>query len=463
MKISVILLSFLLSGCNTFAGDNYRQPKLSLPSKWNKEISEEISLADTQYWWDNFDDPLLSQVISHVIANNNDLILAGINLQQARLAFGLAETNKTPDIGLSAGAGSTRVLSTGASTHESYSASFSLNYELDLWGKLARTRDQARWNMEASEEDLRNTVLLMIATTAQYYWDIAKFNQQLALYEQRLDIARRSFELVQSRYKAGNISQRDLLLAEQTIISQESIIDSLHQQREATRNAMALIYNHSSLQKAPEKEALDLAQNVPVSLQLPLEVISKRPDIRAAERSLRAALAGADVAKLSFYPAFSLSATLSAGHSVFRQWFNQQTLGQNISTSLPFLQWQTLLLTIKQANLDAEKAEINFRHTVYKALAEIEDARLSRETTIQQREKQRTNLLISEQVLTLTEAQYVAGAISFDSLLNAQDSVLTNQLSIIDNQHSYLTATMKLWQSLGGGEINNNQKEVISD
>lgn len=452
-----------MTGCNTFTDNNYLQPKLSLPSKWNQEISEEISLTDTQHWWDNFGDPLLSQVISHVIANNNDLILAGINLQQAQLAFGLAETNKTPDLGLSAGAGNSRVLSSGASSHENYSASFSLSYELDLWGKLARTRDQARWSMEASEEDLRNTVLLMIGTTAQYYWDIAKFNQQLALYEQRLNIAKQTYELVRSRHNAGALSQRDLLLAEQTIISQESLIDSLHQQREVTRNAMALIYNHPERQKAPEKEALDLEQNVFVSLQLPVEVINKRPDIRAAERNLRAALASADVAKLSFYPAFSLSTTLSAGHSVFRQWFNQQTLAQNISTSLPFLQWQTLLLTIKQANLDAQKAEINFRHTVYKAISEIEDARLLRETTIRQREKQRTNLLISEQVLTLTEAQYTAGAISFDSLLNAQDSVLTNQVSIIDNQYSYLTATMKLWQSLGGGEINNNQKEVISD
>ncbi|WP_376775636.1 efflux transporter outer membrane subunit [Serratia fonticola] len=446
-----MLLPLLLSGCGSLTKSDYQRPMLSVPAEWRMQQSGSDFLQHTEHWWDNFDDPQLSVLIGRVLTSNNDLAIAGLQLQQARLAAGLKNTNLTPTATANGGVSNSKNLRQNTNSTESYNSGLELSYELDLWGKLARTREQAQWQAEAKEQDRQNTALTLIGNTAQYYWQIANLNQQIKQQQAGLEIGQQTLAMVQSRYDAGAAGQIDLQQAQQSLINRENNYRTLQQQREENRNALAILFNRSPTDRQAERRSLDINQEVPVASALPVEVIARRPDVRAAEKTLRAALAGSDVERLNFYPTLSLSASLNAGSTIFQQWFSNPSRSLGSSVALPFLNWNTVQLTIEIADLDVKQAAVAFRRQVYNALADVDNAMSQRLSYQQQKINQQRNLRLGHQRLALANSQYQAGAASLQTLLDAEDALLTIESNLSDLQYNYLNATMKLWLALGGG------------
>jgi NodT family efflux transporter outer membrane factor (OMF) lipoprotein len=450
-RFPLILLPLLLSGCGSLTKSDYQQPMLSVPAEWRVQETGSGFLQHTDHWWDSFDDPQLSMLIGRVLTSNNDLAIAGLQLQQARLAAGLKNTNLTPTVTASGGASNSKNLRQNTNSTESYKSGVDLSYELDLWGKLARIREQAQWQAEAKEQDLQNTALTLIGNTAQYYWQIANLNQQIKQQQAGLEISQQTLAMVQSRYDAGAVGQLDLLQAQQSVIERENNYRTQQQRREEARNALAILFNRAPTDRQAERSSLDINQNVPIASTLPIEVIARRPDVQAAEKSLRAALAGSDAERLSFYPTLSLSASLNAGSEIFHQWFSNPSRSLGSSVALPFLNWNTVQLTIEKSNLDVRQAAVTFRSQVYNALADVDNAMTQRQNYQQQKINQQRNLQLSQQRLALASSQYQAGAVSLKTLLDAEDALLTIESNLSELQYNYLNSTMKLWLALGGG------------
>lgn len=454
-----LVLSLLLSGCGGLVKSDYQQPMLSVPTEWRVQDTGSSYLQRGEHWWDSFDDPQLSTLIGRALTSNNDLAIAGLQLQQARLAAGLTNTNLTPGVTVGGSASNSKKLRNDTTPAESYNTSLDLSYELDLWGKLARAREQAQWQVEATEQDRQNTALMLIGNTAQYYWQVANFNQQIKQQEAGLEIGKQTLQMVQTRYGAGAAGQLDLLQAQQSLIDRENQYRTLQQQREEARNALAILFNRSPTDRQAERTSLDINQDVPIAKTLPVEVIARRPDVKAAEGRLRAALAGSDVERLSFYPTLSLSASLGAASSVFQQWFSNPVRTLGTSAALPFVQWNTVQLTIEKSDLDVKQAAITFRSKVYSALSDVDNAMTQRLSYQQQRKNQQQNLQLSQQRLALVKSQYQAGAVSFQTLLDAEDALLNVETNLSNLQYNYLNSTMKLWLALGGGVEKENDKE----
>ncbi|CBY25927.1 efflux transporter outer membrane subunit [Yersinia enterocolitica] len=461
IKLSILLISLLLMGCGSLLKSEYQRPMLSVPDEWRVKDTGGGYLHHSVHWWENFDDPQLSDSISRMLVSNNDLAAAGLKLQQARLTAGLTNTNMTPNVTLTGVGSNTRSLNENTQPRESYSTSLGLSYELDLWGKLARAREQSAWLVNATEQDRQETALSLIGTTADLYWQIAKFNQQLGYQQAALAISQDTLNIVRSRLAAGDASEIELLQAQQTLLDRQNQYQSLEQQREAARNAMALLFNRAPDYRQAERQSLDLKQQVAIANSVPLQVIAQRPDVQAAEWRLRAALAGSDVAKLNFYPTLSLGATLDAGSALFSRWFSNPSRTLSANSALPFLQWNTVQLTIDQSKLDVKLAAVDFRRKVYSALKDVDDAMTARLSYQQQKQNQWQNLQLSQRRLTLTNSQYQAGAVSFQTLLDAQDALLTSETSLLELQYNYLNATMKLWLALGGGVDNSRDSKGI--
>ncbi|MGY3163924.1 outer membrane protein TolC [Ewingella americana] len=303
-KLFGIVLLFALVGCGPALRSDYQRPMLSVPDQWrvsnHQNESSAAYLSRRGHWWDNFQDPQLSRAISALLESNNDLALATLSVRQAQLAAGLRNTNMTPGFNASLGTNNSKNISNGSRASESYSSSLSASYELDLWGRLGRSRDQAEWLAKASEQDRQATALTLIGTLSQLYWQLGSLNQQIVNGQQSLNIAEDSQRLVISRFTAGEVSQLDVVQAEQSLLSRHVSLRDLQQQREEARNAMAILFNRSPGQRQAEPVTLDVTQTIAVTQHLPLEVIARRPDIQAAESNLRAALAGSDVARLDF-------------------------------------------------------------------------------------------------------------------------------------------------------------------
>ena len=437
----------LLAGCSALTRSDYQRPLLSLPTQW-QPATDTVS----EYGWQRFGDPRLARVIEQVLESNNDLAAAAITVQQARVAAGLTNTNMTPDVAVSGSASNSKNVRRGTSSQESYSSGITIAWELDLWGKLARTREQSEWEAVASEQDYHATVLTTMGTTAQLYWRIALYNQQIRNQRDGLGISQQTVQQVQSWFNAGKVGQLDVLQSQQALLERENQWRTLVQQRQNTRNALALLLNRPAEQHADEAPALDVNQQVPIAQKTPLRVIAQRPDIQAAESRLRAALAGYDASRLQFYPALSLDASLNAGSQIFSQWFSDPIRSIGGALTLPFIQWNTQQLTVKQADLAVKQAAITFRSTAYAALAEVDEAMENRLSADEQRARLHQSLALSQRRLTLTESRYRAGAVDFQTLLNAQDDLLTLENALAQTQYDYLYATLQLWLAQGGGE-----------
>lgn len=437
----------LLAGCSALTRSDYQRPLLSLPTQWQL-ATDTVS----EYGWQRFGDPRLARVIEQVLESNNDLAAAAITVQQARVAAGLTNTNMTPDVAVSGSASNSKNVRRGTSSQESYSSGITIAWELDLWGKLARTREQSEWEAVASEQDYHATVLTTMGTTAQLYWRIALYNQQIRNQRDGLAISQQTVQQVQSWFNAGKVGQLDVLQSQQALLERENQWRTLVQQRQNTRNALALLLNRPAEQHADEAPALDVNQQVPIAQKTPLRVIAQRPDIQAAESRLRAALAGYDASRLQFYPALSLDASLNAGSQIFSQWFSDPIRSIGGALTLPFIQWNTQQLTVKQADLAVKQAAITFRSTAYAALAEVDEAMENRLSADEQRARLHQSLALSQRRLTLTESRYRAGAVDFQTLLDAQDDLLTLENALAQTQYDYLYATLQLWLAQGGGE-----------
>lgn len=451
MKIYLFLPLMLLAGCGHFTRSDYQRPLLSLPVQWGQSASQ-TTTSQPENWWQRFDDRRLSRVIEQVLESNNDLAAAAITLQQARVAAGLTATNLTPNVSVNSSASNSKNVRHGSTPQESYSSGITIGYELDLWGKLARTREQSEWQAVASAQDYDATVLSTIGTTAQLYWNIALYNQQIRNQQEGLAISMQTLQQVESWFRAGKVGQLDVLQSQQALLSRKNQLRTLEQQRENTRNALALLLNRPAEQHADEATFLDANQQVPVMQRTPLHVIARRPDIQAAESRLRAALAGYDASRLSFYPALTLDASLNAGSKIFSQWFSDPIRTVGGSLGLPFIQWNTTQLTVKQADFEVKQAAITFRSTAYAALAEVDNAMEKRLAAQVQRERLQQSLALSQRRLTLTESRYRAGAVDFQTLLNAQDDLLMLENTFAQTQYDYLYATLQLWLAQGGGE-----------
>ncbi len=316
---SALILSSSLVGCAALVKSPYEQPNIATPSSFqnSKNVSKQIHAdAYADQWWTLFNDVQLNQLVDKVLAANSDLAVAGINLQQARIQAKQSQSQQGIRVG-DAGASAKHRFSLDGDGDSSNGISLSypgLSYELDLFGKLANQTQASRWEALASEQDLQATAQSLIATTAQLYWQLGYLNERLSVANQNLASTQKTYELVQTQYRAGAVSGLDLTSAEQAVQSQKASLSQIEQQKVEARTALAVLLN-IPVQQLNINEPAKLPQSkLPeISSGLPAELLSRRPDLKATELRLRKALANKDANKAKYYPSISLTGSFSTG------------------------------------------------------------------------------------------------------------------------------------------------------
>ncbi|MBB6362761.1 efflux transporter outer membrane subunit [Acinetobacter lwoffii] len=458
---SALLLGSSLVGCAAVVKTPYEQPAINMPGSFqnNKVLSQQIHadiLADQ--WWTLFKDPQLNNLVNEVLAQNTDLAVAGISLQQARIQARQAQSQQ-----------GVRVGDAGLTTRRSFdledgdsSSSFGINYpglsyELDLFGKLANQTEAARWEALASEEDLQATAQSLIGTTAQLYWQLAYLNERYSMVQQNLATAQKTYDLVRVQYRAGAVSGLDLTQAEQAIQSQQATLSQIEQQRVETRTGLAVLLHMPVQQLAiQEPSRLPNIQLPSIQADLPASLLSRRPDLRATELRLRKALANKDANKASYYPSISLTGNLTTGIGSSTSLSNAlknpvATLGAGLT--LPFLQWNDMKRDLQVNELEYEKAIIQYRQTMYEAFADVENALSNRTELTKQVTLQQRNVELAERTERLTEVRYRNGAVALKNLLDAQETTRNARLSLVQTRQNQYNAYVTLMQALGGSPI----------
>jgi NodT family efflux transporter outer membrane factor (OMF) lipoprotein len=439
-SVLVLIMATALSACATTP---YTTPQVPTPSQFAHAGEGSDATAISGDWWTAFNDPALNALVSRVLVKNDNLAAAALKVQQAQLQAGLTRLDQAP-----AASGSV-----GASTSDSttYSASVGVSYEVDLWGRLSANTRAANWEAQATEEDRQAAKLALIGTTAELYWRIAYTHQQIAVGEQNLAYVSKVRDLVTIQHNAGSVSGVEVAEADQSVNSQIASLAALEQQLVEYRSAVTVLLGGDTWDTSAEPQSLPDIPLPEVRAGLPAELLSRRPDLRAAELRLRESLADVDITKASLYPALSLSASGGASSAELGSLFSNPTGSLGLGLTLPFLNYPRVKQNIRVSEKTYEIAVANFRTTLLQALADTDNSLSNRTRLAQQGEAQAASLAAARKAESLYAVRYRTGSVALRVWLDAQQSARAAQLSYDNNRLSQLINQSTLYQALGGG------------
>lgn len=452
-----LILGSALAGCAAVVKSPYQTPAVQMPADFqnSKALSRQVQAgAYADQWWTLFGDAQLNQLIQQAFNANSDLAVAGINLQAARLKAGLAQNKQGLRASSSASAGHNIDLHSGDDASRGLSLSAGVSYELDLFGKLARQTEAAKWEALASEQDLQATAQSLVGTAASLYWQLGYLNERSSIATQNLATAQKTYELVRAQYRAGAVSGLDLTQAEQSVQSQKSALSQTAQLQVQARTALAALLNQPVQQlNIAEPQRLPRIALPEIASGLPAQLLSRRPDLQASELRLRKALAAKDAVKAGYYPSISLTGNLGASSTSLSSLLQNPALTLGASLSLPFLQYNDMKKDLAVSDLEYEKAIIQHRQMLYRAFADVENALSSRTELNKQAALQERNLQLAEKAERLTDVRYRNGAVALKNLLDAQETTRNARLTLAQTKQSQYNSYVTLMQALGGSPV----------
>ncbi|MDH0450031.1 efflux transporter outer membrane subunit [Shewanella sp. GD04112] len=451
LKLSVIAISIaLLSGCGALMRSDFEPPALQVPEQWqHTQVNGQVSLDP---WWQKFNQPELDQLISQVLSSNNDLTLATLTLQKARLQAGLARDDLYPQLSSNNTASVNKPLE-GGSSSKAFQANLSVSYEVDLWGKVSANIDQAQWTALASLEDRESTAQSLVATTASLYWQIGYLHQRIELSNKSIEHSRQTLALTQRQYASGAVTELNVLESQRSLAGQEASHSQLLQQLVEAENALAILLNRAPGQVAVEIKQLPDSAVPEVGVGIPADLVGRRPDVKAALYQLRSALASKDATYASYFPSLSLTGSVGESTSELKELLRNPVGSLGAGLVLPFLQWNQMQINNDIADIDYQSAIVSYRKTLYSAFEDVDNAISAKQQYAYQGEKLELQFSAAAQAEAIYESQYRHGAIGIQNWIDAQENRRSAEAALLENRYNQLTAQATLYQALGGGDI----------
>jgi len=458
--VSSLLVLALLSGCSM--APRYERPEAPVTDAYPKFGDTQTSgaaAADIP-WRSFFGDARLQSLISLALENNRDLRVAALNVDRVRALYNIQRTALIPSINAVGQGTRQRVpgdlnASGEPVTTSSYQVGASITaYELDLFGRIASLRDQVLQQYLATEEARLSAQLSLIAAVARQYHTLLAAEEQLELARQTFAAAERSFELNRQTYDAGVTSELDLRTAEAQLESVRASVVGFEQQRAQAENALVLLVGSplpADLPPAGKLATQDLIADLPAGL--PADLLTRRPDIRAAEHQLQAANANIGVARAAFFPSIKLTAFGGTASAELSGLFGNGSGSWSFSPSitLPIFAAGRNRAALEVAHVEKRIEIARYEKAIQTAFREVADALTVRATIDAQIAAQETRVAAAQRRYELSDQRFQAGVDSYVTVLLAQQELFGAQQALIQARLARLANLTSLYAALGGG------------
>ncbi len=447
---AIAFSAFALTSC--VVGPDYRRPEVNAPAAFKRTASGETTATVVPAdWWRLFNDAELNTLAEKTLAANFDIKVAIARFDQARAAVRVASGEYFPTADLDPTARRSRSITTGK-TQTSYSLPVDLGYELDLWGRVRRSVEASRNTALASQADLAFVQQSTLATLAQAYFTLRLLDTEIGIYEKNSDLFRKQLELTQTKFNAGLALQTDVLQAQTQTNSVSGQLLDARRAREKQEHAIAYLLGVAPADFFLPSHPLDTS--VPaVPIGLPAALLNQRADVAAAEHQLAAANAQVGVAQAAFYPSFSL--TGSAGYtssslSGLTDWSNRVwSIGPSID--LPLFRGGALRGTLAQRRAAYQELVATYRQSIVGAWRDVENQLTDLHLLAEKSTLLADTLASAREYSRLTEIQYRQGIVTYLQVIDANQTLLSNELSSAQTQNDRLVATILLIKAIGGG------------
>ena len=417
-------------------------------------------------WWQLFNDPELNGLESLALTNNQNLAAAAARLEQARALVAGTRSELFPQLtagGMPGGDFSRQRTSVNepqngqpagaAHTYDTFTAPIYLGWEVDLWGRVRRRSQAARARFFASADDLESAKLAVAAEVADDYFALRTLDDEFALVAGTVEADRRSLELTQNRRRGGIVSDLDVAQAATQLHTAEAELPDIQLHRVQTLHALAVICGRSPVDFSIGTNLPPVAAIPSIPPSLPSELLERRPDIAAAERSMAAANANVGVAKAAFFPAIRINGLAGFQSIDSSTWFDWPSRFWSVgpSVELPLFTGGLNRAKLAAAHAAYDEAVAEYRQTMLGAFGEVEDELAAQHLLAQKWDSENEAVLSARRTLEIANNRYRAGLVTYLDVSTSQTEALNQERSAVQLQGARLTAAVNLIKALGCG------------
>ncbi len=445
----VALIATSMSGCGLYSKFEQTADESITDSLFDyiEATSDTTSIASME-WREIFTDAQLQSLIEQALERNTDLNVARLNVEQAQISLKKARRAYTPTLDLSIDGGIKHV---GGVTTNSYGATLSSGWDIDIFGKLRNAKEQSKAALEQSVAYQRAVQTQLIATVATNYYTLLMLDEQLQISRRSVEMWDANLRTTEALTRAGRLNNTAVLQSAANKSALESSIISLEEQIKVAENNISTLLMMSP-QHILRGTINDVEFPEELSVGQPLQLVANRPDVQYAEYELAQAFYAVGVARASMYPALSLSGSISYsdGSGVVT---NPGELIYNLAASIlqPIFNRGVLRAELQISKSQQEQALMQFNQAVLDAGAEVNIALIECQSAKERIIKDMEQIELLTQAVRNTELLMKHGTSTYLEVLTAQQSLLSAELSYASTKFEQSEGVINLYYALGGG------------
>ena len=452
--VLLLLPSLLLMSCAL--GPDYVRPHVETAEKFRMAETEGQSIANLP-WWELLQDEELQRLIRQALAENRDLkqAVASVEELQARVTITLFDFLPKLDANVNA-----PVMGTlggfqipGFPTPFNYFGQGTLNWEIDLWGRLRRSSEATRADLMAREENRRAVILTLVSSVAQAYFDLLQFDLQLGIARNAVRSWEESVTLAKAQLRGGIISRLDVDQFESERANAATRVAELQRLRVQKENELSVLLGKNPVPVARGRTLTEQLMPPQVPAGLPSELLQRRPDILQAEQTLAAATARIGMAKAARFPKLTITGFLGvASPALSNLLLSGSEFGVGgLGLAGPLLNAESLGFQQRAAEAQARQVLAQYEQTILVAFKEVEDSLVAIRTVGDQRKAQEDRVNALRSALNVANLRYQGGITSYVDVLLTKRLLFEAEYSLTATQRLHLVSVVQLYKALGGG------------
>ena len=458
-KLLPLLLVAALAGCTL--GPDYKRPDIKSPAAFQYEPKDAAQTADT-LWWQQFQDPVLDQLIAEALAHNTNVQIAAANVEQAAAVLTQTRSQLFPAIGYGAGAQRERtrepafaaLIPNYPNPASAYQAALQASWEIDLWGRIRRQSEAAYANVLATDEARRGVILTLVANVANGYLQLRGLDQQLEVAKKTLQTYKESVDLFQLQFQYGQVSMMNVAQAQSQYETAAAQIPLIESQIAQTQNSLAVLVGRDPGPIARGKSVYELKlPQVPQGV--PSQLLERRPDLLQSEQQLIAANAQIGAAKALYFPTISLTGAYGNASADLSKLFSGPARVWSYAGSAvgPIFSFGAVSGQVAQAEAGQQAALLNYQLSIRNAFADVDNALVANTKLQEQLDAQVKLVAALQQYSDLARLQYDGGYTSYSTVLQAEQALFPAQLNLASIRAQVFASAVNIYKAMGGGWV----------
>lgn len=440
-----------------------RIPLVPMPASWQPDSLFVPDPVSDERWWKEFNDPLLDSLVRQAVSRNFDLLAAADRIRMAQANYIIEQGSFYPSVGLNLGWTDTRsserttkqVIPGMENTEKYFSAGLSTSWEIDVFGSIRERVRSQRELYKVSQEEYNGVLVSLRAQVASVYAALRTLQQQYRVARQNLASQAEILRITEVRYNVGLASQLDVAQAKSVYYDTKASIPDIETSIARNINSMAVLIGvyPSDIRSmlTPVRPLPDYVRLVQVGI--PANLLRQRPDIRSAERTVAADAASLGATKADYLPKFYLKGSIGFAARRLDDLFNHRSFTYEIAPSMNWtlFQGRELVQANKLAQAQLDESIRQYNQTVLTAVQEVDIAMTTYANTLRQIMELREVVYQGKETLRLSLDLYKRGLSTFQSVLDAQRSLLSYENALVSAEGSALSSLIQLYRALGGG------------